>query len=100
VALCLYRIIQEALQNVIKHSGASGARVELRGHESLIEPKVSDDGRGFGMAAIGHQPGLGLLGMRARVRLMHGRISFHSAPDTGTRIEVTVPLCVNETVSG
>lgn len=99
VALSLYRIIQEALQNIIKHSGASRARVELRGHADFIELKVSDDGRGFHIDTLGHQAGLGLLGMRERVRLMHGHIIFHSSPNEGTRIEVSVPQAGRETAA-
>jgi PAS domain S-box-containing protein len=95
-ALCLYRIVQEALQNVAKHSGATSARVELRRREGRITLAVSDNGRGFDMATMGHQAGLGLVGMRERVRLMHGQIAFRSAPKQGTRIEVTVPLILSE----
>ena len=92
VALSLYRIVQESLQNVIKHSGASSASVELRRLDGVIELKVIDDGRGFETEALMHQTGLGLLGMRERVRLMHGSIVFHSSCDAGTQINVSVPL--------
>lgn len=92
VALCLYRIVQESLQNVVKHSRASRARVELLCRKNQILLIVSDNGLGFDMAAVGHQAGLGLVGMRERVRLVHGTIQFRSAPDRGTRIEVTVPI--------
>ncbi len=98
-ALCLYRIIQEALQNVVKHSGASRARVDLRRREGAIALAIADNGRGFDRSAIGHQAGLGLVGMRERVRLMHGEIAFHSALNRGTRIEVTIPLTVEDAVT-
>ena len=99
VALCLYRVVQEGLQNVIKHSGANRARVELRQREGELTLTVSDNGRGFDMAAIGRQAGLGLVSMRERVRLVFGQIRFHSAPGQGTRIEVTIPLTVGETAA-
>ncbi len=98
-ALCLYRIIQEGLQNVFKHSGATRARVELSRHEDLITLAVSDNGCGFDMSAIGHQAGLGLVGMRERVRLMHGQIVFQSTPGQGTRIEVTIPVTLSQTAA-
>ena len=99
VALCLYRLIQEGLQNMLKHSRATRAHVELRMEEDELRLLVSDNGRGFDPRATNHNAGLGLLGMRERVRLVRGRIVLHSAPGEGTRIEVNVPLALNEPVS-
>jgi signal transduction histidine kinase len=84
---------------VVKHSRATRARVELRWRQDKLTLVISDNGRGFDMAAIGHQAGLGLVGMRERVRLVHGQIAFQSAPGNGTRIEVTVPISLSETAS-
>ena len=92
VTLCLFRIVQEALRNVVKHSGAAEARVELHGHADRIDLCVSDSGAGFtpgnGMAATG----LGLISMGERLRLVKGRLSIESQPSRGTRIRATVPL--------
>lgn|ERR1035438_5032224 len=92
VALCLYRIAQETLQNVIKHSGATGAKVELvaSGQELLLV--VTDDGCGFDPQATVASPSLGIVGMRERVRMVNGKVSVESCPGEGTRIEVRVPL--------
>jgi PAS domain S-box-containing protein len=91
--LCLYRIAQEALRNVIKHSGARHARVELSGSEGEVSLQVADDGAGFDPAAIDGKGGLGLVSMRERLRLVGGAIIIDSRPSAGTRIDVRVPLC-------
>jgi signal transduction histidine kinase/ligand-binding sensor domain-containing protein len=92
VALCLYRITQEALQNVIKHSGATGARVELVANERELHLIVSDDGQGFDPQAKQEKGSLGIVGMRERVRMVEGHVSVHTRPGEGTRIEVRVPI--------
>jgi PAS domain S-box-containing protein len=92
IALCLYRIVQEGLQNVVKHSGAAGAKVELTTDENGLCLVVSDHGRGFDPRAAEGGGSLGLVSMRERVRLVRGQISVQSSPDEGTRIEVRVPL--------
>jgi signal transduction histidine kinase len=91
IALCLYRIVQESLQNVVKHSGASGAKVELTADENEIRLNISDSGCGFEMPMAGSSS-LGLVSMNERVRLVQGQISVHSRKSEGTRIEVRVPL--------
>jgi len=91
VTLCLYRITQEALQNVVKHSEAAGAEVELSGHSAEIELCISDSGRGFDVESAKRAAGLGLVSMRERLRLVGGNLSIESAPSQGTRIRVRVP---------
>ena len=91
-ALCLYRIVQESLQNIGRHSQATAVRVELRREGDEIRLEVSDNGRGFDVAAAAHHAGLGLVAMRERARLVRGLVSFDSAPGKGTRIQVTVPV--------
>ncbi len=93
-ALCLYRIVQEALQNVMKHSGARQAGVELTGLGGAIRLRVSDDGRGFDPASAGGNGCLGLVSMRERLRSVGGEIVIDSRPSGGTRIEVRVPPLV------
>jgi PAS domain S-box-containing protein len=92
VSLCLYRIVQEGLQNVCKHSGARRAKVALVGDPEALRLTVVDDGKGFDPAALGASAGLGLVSMRERVRLVHGDFSVHSQPGRGTRLEVRIPL--------
>jgi signal transduction histidine kinase len=92
VSLCLYRVIQESLQNIIKHSGACTATVELYGNSSEVRLKISDEGVGFNPESVAKQRGLGLLSMRERLRLVGGTISIESRPLRGTRINVAVPI--------
>jgi len=92
VALCLYRIAQESIRNVVKHSGATSATVELRMVEKGIQLSVADDGKGFVFDAEGPTQGLGLVSMRERARLLQGEIRIESQPGHGARVEVWVPL--------
>jgi PAS domain S-box-containing protein len=92
IALCLYRVTQEALQNAIKHSGCTTARVELMANEDGISLEISDPGRGFDAEVATQTNRLGLVSMRERVRLVLGQISISSAEGQGTRIQVRVPL--------
>ena len=91
VALCLYRILQEALRNVLRHSGATTARVELTGTGEALQLVVSDSGRGFDPSAAKSASGLGLLGMRERASLLGGEVAVQSRPGGGTRVVVTIP---------
>ena len=90
IALCLFRIVQEALRNVVRHSGASVARVELMANAKDIRLAVTDIGRGFDPESTTGQ-GLGLLSMQERVRLVNGTIEVQSAPGAGTSVIATVP---------
>jgi PAS domain S-box-containing protein len=92
VTLCLFRIVQEALRNVVKHSGAAEARVELSGRGDEIELTVSDFGSGFDTETNKGMDGIGFISMRERVRLVGGHLSIESEPTRGTQIRVRVPL--------
>ena len=92
VALGLYRIMQEALANVVKHSGAQGASAELVGSPIAIHLRISDSGRGFDPNAVKGEGGLGLLSMQERVHLTGGEIAIDSQPAQGTRINARIPL--------
>jgi PAS domain S-box-containing protein len=92
VALCLYRVAQEAIQNVVKHSEAKKTTVELVMAGDRIHLSVTDDGTGFEMGAERGNGSLGLVSMQERVRLVHGEVSVKSAPGQGTRVEARVPL--------
>jgi PAS domain S-box-containing protein len=91
VALCLYRIVQEALQNVIKHSGVMEAEVHLAGSANELALRVSDPGEGF-TPERSEGVGLGLLSMRERVHSLGGEIVIQTAAGRGTRIGVRVGL--------
>jgi signal transduction histidine kinase len=92
IALCLYRIVQEALRNVIKHSGAKSARIEIIKMESELKLHISDNGIGFDPESDRPRCGLGLLSMRERLRQVDGTISFMRIEPTGTRIDVCIPF--------
>ena len=91
VTLCLFRVAQEALQNVIKHSGARTVALELNTHPRGILLTVVDDGVGFDVDAVWDK-GLGLVSMTERLESIGGAITIHSTPGAGTRIEVIAPI--------
>jgi len=91
ISLCLVRVLQEALQNVAKHSGVKHAAVQLRGTREEIHLIVSDSGRGFDLDGAMHGRGLGLTSMQERVRVVNGTIMIQSKPKGGTTIHVRVP---------
>jgi len=91
VAVCLYRVLQEALQNAIKHSGVRTMAVSLRGGVDEIELTVRDLGAGFDVSTTQGR-GLGLTSMIERVRAVSGRLVIQSAPQRGTTIHASVPL--------
>jgi signal transduction histidine kinase len=93
--IALYRIAQEALQNVVKHAQASSADVELRCDASRAVLRVSDDGRGFDLAARADEPvspTYGLRSMTERAELIGGRLAVTSRPGVGTTVTATIPL--------
>jgi two-component system, NarL family, sensor histidine kinase DevS len=85
----IYRIIQEALTNAVKHGDAARAAVELVEGEQTIQVSVRDDGKGFDPTAA--TKGFGLLGMRERVELLNGELLVESAPGDGTQVTVSLP---------
>jgi signal transduction histidine kinase len=90
-ALCLYRVAQEALRNVLTHAHASVACVSITRENGGIRMQITDDGRGFDTdPAV--QPGLGLMSMRERVQMLGGRFDLRSSPGAGTIVEATFPL--------
>ena len=97
VALSLYRVAQEALHNVLKHSGASEAYVKLMGKPEGIELIIDDDGKGFDPNAITVKDSLGLISMRERLRLVRGEFSIESS-SAGTKVRAVVPLLADTPV--
>ena len=92
LSLCLYRVAQEALRNVARHSGASSVEVELRAVGSKLELAVEDNGVGFDPTRKQARPSLGLAGMRQRLFLVDGELLIDSAPGNGTIIVARAPL--------
>ena len=91
VALCVFRIVQEALQNALKHSRARTISVHLTGNAERLELTVVDDGVGFVVERVGHD-GFGLISMGERVSATGGRFNVWSSPHRGTRLQVTLPV--------
>jgi PAS domain S-box-containing protein len=90
-ALCLFRLTEESLTNVAKHSGAKSARVALTGAPDGIRLTIEDSGTGFDNASLSSRAGLGFVSMRERVRVLRGAVRVHTAPGSGTRIEAWIP---------
>lgn len=92
IGLCLFRVLQEALHNAFKHSGADRVEVQLREAPGEIHLVISDSGRGFDSKTAMQGRGLGLVSMRERVQLVNGTIAVKSMLNGGTTIHVRVPL--------
>lgn len=88
ISICLFRIVQEGLQNVRKHSGSPCAEINLEFANDLIVLSVRDEGRGF---ESGHNSGLGIRSMKERLRSIGGTLKVRSKANAGTVVEVRVP---------
>jgi signal transduction histidine kinase len=92
VALCVFRIVQEGLRNVKKHSGASKAQVAMQLVDGTIHLSVCDQGAGFNPKELANNEGLGVRSMEERVRLLGGRFEIQSNAGMGTKIAVRLPV--------
>ncbi|WP_350280317.1 sensor histidine kinase [Kribbella sp. HUAS MG21] len=90
--LAAYRLVQEALTNVVRHAKASAARVLVRIEETGVRVEVADDGSGFDVAAAGRSTRHGLAGMRERVRIEGGTLDIRSTPGSGTTVAAWFPV--------
>lgn len=92
--LVLYRIVQEALSNVVRHAGASTVRVTIGRRDGTVVAEIADDGKGFVVADEVYRGvrGLGLFGMQERAAYVGGRIDIESEPGRGTTVRVTMPI--------
>ncbi|MEJ2008408.1 MAG: PAS domain S-box protein, partial [Acidobacteriota bacterium] len=92
IALCLYRVAQESLENVRRHAQTKKVSVKLARKGNEIVMVIRDFGKGFDLKAVRTRGGLGLVSMEERVRLVDGSLSVTSKPGEGTRVEVHIPL--------
>jgi len=94
LSLCVYRVLQEALQNVVKHGASRRAHVSLNGQIDTISLTVADSGVGFNPQEAMSGAGLGLTSMKERLKVVGGQLSIHSQPGRGTTIHAVAPLSV------
>jgi signal transduction histidine kinase len=94
ISLCLFRVLQEALQNAAKHSGSAQFDVSLRSGDAGVELTIRDSGTGFDLEESRRRRGLGLTSMNERVKLAGGELSIDSAPGRGTLVCARVPFKV------
>jgi signal transduction histidine kinase len=92
VSLCLFRVLQESLQNSAKHSGARNLEAQLWASSAQIHLTVRDSGRGFDVAAASRGAGLGLISMQERLKSVGGTLSIESQHGSGTTIHARIPL--------
>jgi signal transduction histidine kinase len=88
----LYRISQEALNNIAKHAAAKDVSIELMCSQNIVSLTIRDDGKGFDTSAPTHPRAFGLRGMRERASLIGGSFTIESQPDAGTVIQIRVPV--------
>jgi signal transduction histidine kinase len=100
MSLCFYRVMQEALQNVVKHSVSRQADVSLSGRIDTINLTVKDSGAGFDPYEAMRGPGLGLTSMQERLKGIGGRLSIHSQPGRGTMIHAVAPILPAKSANG
>jgi two-component system, chemotaxis family, CheB/CheR fusion protein len=92
IGLCLYRVTQEALQNIWKHSESKKVDVTVKGLDEAIQLTVEDFGKGFDVESANEREGLGLVSMQERARLVGGSLVMRSKPGEGTAVKVLIPL--------
>jgi PAS domain S-box-containing protein len=92
IATCIYRVAQESIRNVIRHSGAKRVALALSVEDDVVTFFVQDEGRGFDVTRMKEHGGLGLISIEERVRLVNGRLEVRSRPGGGTFLSVQVPL--------
>jgi signal transduction histidine kinase len=91
VETTLYRIVQEALTNIVKHAGASRVSILLVRRNGSATVVIEDDGQGFDPFEL-REEGIGIIGMRERVELHEGRLTVESTPGSGATLVAEVPL--------
>jgi signal transduction histidine kinase len=90
--LAMFRILQEAMTNVVRHAHAGAVRIGVRARGKLLTLTIRDNGRGITKSELSSVESIGLLGMAERARLLGGRVTITGAPGRGTTVTVTVPI--------
>ena len=90
--IILFRVLQECLQNVLKHAEAQRLEINFTYSGNLLSIKIKDNGKGFLVQSANGNYGLGLMNMKNRMQLMGGQISVESAPNFGTSIFIQLPI--------
>lgn len=88
----IFRIMQELLQNIIRHSGATRVMVQLSCNNKLLYITVEDDGKGFDIQAAKKQKSMGLKNIESRTKLLKGQLDYQTSPGEGTSVLITIPL--------
>lgn len=96
-SMLVFRIVQESLTNVLRHSGADQVEISLRVHEGKLIVSVRDNGKGFVPGKVGRKNSFGILGMQERMLMLDGELEITSAPGQGTRLHLCIPI---DAVSG
>lgn len=96
ICVTLFRVLQEGLSNVVKHSGAEQAIVAFSVEGDQVRMNVKDSGRGFEITSLQSYHGLGLISMRERLLLVRGSIKVTSSPSEGTDVEVVIPIPISQ----
>jgi PAS domain S-box-containing protein len=92
ISICVFRVLQEALQNAVKHSGARRFNVDLLGDSSQIHLTVRDPGNGFDPEDANKSHGIGLISMKERLNIVNGKFSIESGIQSGTTVHAFVPI--------
>lgn len=94
IETAIFRIVQEALTNILKHADAAHASLDVTHRNGRVEMVIADDGRGFDLSGVStrREGGMGLLGMRERAELLGGMLTIQSTLGAGTRLEVAIPV--------
>ncbi|MCM4157346.1 hypothetical protein DHD80_15170 [Gramella sp. AN32] len=90
--ITIFRIIQELITNVIKHSGAQEAVIHLTHHGEMINIMVEDDGRGFNVSEVDYKEGMGIYSIQKRVEYLEGTVDVESVPEKGTTVIINIPV--------
>lgn len=88
----LYRVLQELVGNVVKHSAATNVQIQLVRHQKELTMMIEDDGKGFDTSQISNFNGIGLKNIISRIDFLNGKVNFDSSPNSGTTVIVEVPL--------
>jgi signal transduction histidine kinase len=91
-SIAVFRIVQEALTNVVRHAHAGAVRIDLRQRGRMLKLVVRDNGRGISRAELASAESIGLAGMRERARLIGGRVTVRGVPGRGTTVTLEVPI--------